>query len=164
MKPIFVLFVLAGLLGACSQATEKQIGLSERVQHDDFFYSAQRAVLRDSIGSLKPTGRFWIVTFWVDNEARRVEHPWTNSVAFVTDSRGHVYENRPDAQLRLNQTEPFGWKNKYSTPAAHTDSTRLVFDLPGTVLKPYLQLQGETLMGDVFDENQFEHTKVRLFY
>lgn len=118
---------------------------------------------QDSIGSLKPNGRFWIVTFAVNNEAKRVDHAWTNKIAFVTDGSGHVYENQPDAQQQLNKRQPFGWQSQYKTSAGRTDSTQLVFDLPTTLKQPYLHFRGDLLMGDAFDGQQFKHTKVRLF-
>ena len=43
------------------------------------------------------------------------------------------------------------------------ERTALVFDVPKDVKEPFLQVRGELLMGDVFDGNQFEKTKVRLF-
>ena len=151
------------LFSACNQASDQEIGLNVPTQHDDFFYAAQSISIRDSIGSMKPKGHFWIVTLRVDNQAKRVDHEWTNRTAFVTDANGQVYENQPDAQQLLNQHQPFGWKQTYVTPAGHTDSTRLVFDLPTTLQHPYLQYRGALLMGDAFDGQQFEHTKVRLF-
>ena len=163
MKAICLFISGLVLLGSCQTASEKQIGLGETTQHDDFFYSARQVERADSLGPLKPKGRFWVVTFRVDNKAKRVEHPWTNATALVADENGRVYENQPEAQQQLNRIAPFGWQEKYITPAGRIDSTRLVFDLPTSVQKPYLQFRGETLMGDVFDGSQFEHTKVRLF-
>lgn len=149
-------------LGACQTADEKLIGPGDPIRHDDFVYSVQRVTGQDSIGSLKPAGRFWVVQFRVENQAVRVNHAWTNTTAFVTDN-GRAYENQPNAQQRLNQIQPFGWQANYLTPAGRTDSTRLVFDLPVSIQHPYLQVRGEVLMGDVFDGRQFERTKVRLF-
>lgn len=163
MKALPLLLMATGLLAACQTANEKQIGLNEPIRHDDFLYSVRRAVVQDSIGSLKPRGRFWIVTFQVENQAVRVGHQWTNATAFVADANGRVYENSPTAQQRLNQVNSFNWQDKYLTPARRTDSTRLVFDLPTSVRQPYLQVRGEVLMGDVFDGRQFERTRVRLF-
>ncbi|QJW91067.1 hypothetical protein HNV11_17640 [Spirosoma taeanense] len=151
------------LLSACQPADEKEIGLRELIHHDDFVYSVRQVTVQDSIGSLKPKGRFWIVTFRVDNQAVRIAHPWGNNTPYVRDPGGKVYENLPKAQQRLNQLRPFGWRSKYKTPARQSDSTRLVFDLPKTVRQPYLQVRGEVLLGDVLDRRQFKRTKVRLF-
>ena len=161
-KLLILLLTGAVWLGACQTADEKLIGQHDPIRHDDFVYSVQRVVRQDSLGSLKPAGRFWIVTFRVENQAKRVDHAWLNTTAFVS-SDGHTYENQPTIQQRLNQTEPFGWRENYRTPAGRTDSTHLVFDLPRSVQHPYLQVRGEVLMGDAFDGHQFERTKVRLF-
>lgn len=162
MKTTLLLLALVCGLSACQIAAEKQIGLHVPIRHDDFMYSVQRVTRQDHIGPLKPAGQFWIVTFRVDNQAVRVGHDWANTTAFVIDGT-RTYENRTDAQRRLNQLEPFGWQPAYHTPAGQTDSTRLVFDLPASVRKPFLQVRGEWLMGDALDGNQFERTKVRLF-
>ncbi|GAB2595517.1 hypothetical protein GCM10027190_49790 [Spirosoma areae] len=154
---------MAVVLNACQTAHEKEIGLADPILHDDFLYSVQQVNVRDTLGTLKPRGRFWIVTFQVDNQAKRVDHKWTNTTAFVTDASGQVFENQTNAQQQLNTLQPFGWHDQYKTPAGHTDSTQLVFDLPKTVRKPYLQVRGAILMGDVLDGRQFERTKIRLF-
>ncbi|GAB4037536.1 hypothetical protein GCM10028809_53090 [Spirosoma gilvum] len=120
-------------------------------------------LVQDRIGSARPNGRFWIVTIEVNNQAKRVEHPWTNSVAFITDDHGHIFENQPKAQQQLNKAHPFGWQQEYITRAGHIDTTQLVFDLPKSLKKPFLHYRGELLMGDAFDGRQFEHTRVRLF-
>lgn len=163
MKPLLSVLLATVLSNGCRTAADNTIGLAQPIQHDDFFYSAQRVVVQDSIGPLKTKGHFWIVTFRVDNKAVRVTHSWTNDIPFVTDERGISYENRIDAQKALNARQPFGRRAQYTTPAGQTDSTRFVFELPASVLKPYLHFRGEVLMGDVFDGRQFEHTAVRLF-
>jgi hypothetical protein len=163
MKPIMLVLTASLLFSACTQADDQEIGLNVSTQHDDFFYTAQSVSIQDSIGSMKPKGRFWIVTFRVDNQAKRVQHEWTNRTAFVTDASGQVYENQTNDQQLLNQRQPFGWKQAYVTPARRTDSTRLVFDLPATLQQSYLHYRGAFLMGDAFDRKQFEHTRVRLF-
>lgn len=163
MKPIILAVALAVLSIACQPTTDKEISLGEPIRHDDFFYSATHVLVQDSIGTTKPRGRFWIVTLQVNNQAKRVDHPWTNSVAFITDTHGHTYTNQPHIQQQLNALHPFGWQQTYITSAGHTDTSQLVFDLPKSFKKPFLQYQGELLMGDVLDGQQFVHTKVRLF-
>ena len=162
MKTLFTYLTLALFFGACQTASEKEVGLNTPIRHDDFLYSARRVVVQDSIDKLKASGRFWIVTFRVDNQAKRVEHQWANTTAYVVEN-GKTFENQPQAQQRLNQLQLFGWKEQYITLAGRTDSTRLVFDLPLSVTKPYLKMRGDLLMGDVFDGQQVEHTSVRLF-
>lgn len=151
------------LLYGCQTAADKEIPLGQRVRHDDFMYSVKQITVDDSIGDLKPQGKFWIVTFRVDNAAKRVEHHWDNNTAFITDNNGNVYENNPLAQQQLNRLHPFGWKVHYTTLAGYAESTQLVFDLPQSLKRPYLQFRGNLLMGDLFDGRQFEHTKVKLF-
>lgn len=163
MKPYLLLVILAAELSACRSADDKPIGLGQPIRHDDFLYSVRRVETPDRIGTLHSTGRFWVVTFVVQNEARRVSHAWTNATAYVTDEHGRTYENQPSAQQQLNRAQPFGWRNQYVTPAGRTDSTRLVFDLPASVRRPYARVRGDVLMGDVFDGGQFETSKIRLF-
>ena len=58
MKTLTRLLVVSVWFAACQTADEKEIGLGETIRHDDFLYSAQRAFVQDSIGTLKPNGRF----------------------------------------------------------------------------------------------------------
>src|SRR4051812_21134541 len=150
----------AGLLGlvlisACS-AGEQIIGLQENIHHDDFEYSAQSVVKTERIGTLRAHGTFVIVAFQVENQARRVDHKWDNTIASITDEHGARYEDDAAAQKELNRVEPFDYKDKYVTPAGVTETTMLVFDLPKDVREPLLQVRGSLLMGDVFDRNQYK--------
>lgn len=152
MKQLFSVFLLTGLM-ACQSAGEKVIGLGDGIRHDDFVYSVRRvSVMAGSSRLLRtnPTDRLWLVVFQVENQAKRVAHTWSDSTAFVVDSAGNRYEN-------LRKSLP------HVTPAGKTDSTTLLFSLPPTLTRPYLQVRGETLMGDVVDGQQFEKTKIRLF-
>ena len=154
MKKPLVALLIAGLV-ACRPANEKTIGVGEGLRHDDFVYSVRRVITTDASSRLNradPNNRLWLVVFQVENQAKRVAHPWSDSTAFVTDSAGHRYENK--------RRSPTG---QTVTPAGQTDSTTLVFSLPNTLTRPYLRVRGETLMGDVLDDNQFERTKIRLF-
>lgn len=149
-------------LTACS-AHEKVIGLRENIHHDDFEYSVQSVDKTPTIGARHASGMFYIVTFQVENRARRVNHRWNNRTGYIVDGTGIVYENDSDAQKQLNQTGAFGYKDEYTTPAGATETTRFVFDIPEHVAKTYLQVRGDVLMGDVFDGNQYKKTKVKLF-
>ncbi len=154
MKNWLMLFVLAGL-PACQTTDERIIDMGESIRHDDFVYSVRRVSNTDGSSRLNranPENRLWLVVFRVDNQAKRVAHTWSDSTAYVTDSAGHRYENMAYARTGPKLTQ-----------AGQTDSTTLVFSLPKTLTRPYLQVRGETLMGDVFDGGQFEKTKIRLF-
>ena len=150
------------IFSSCS-SKEKVLGLGENIHHDDFEYSVQRVEEAAQIGTLRTQGRFLIVTFQVENRARRVDHRWSNDIAFVVDEHGNQYWNEIEAQKELNRIQAFNYKAQYVTPAGAAESTNLVFDLPGSVKEPYLKVRGSLLMGDVFDLDQYNRTRVRLF-
>jgi hypothetical protein len=152
----------AALISGCG-AAEKTIGLGQAIHHDDFEYAVQLVVQTDHLGNKTPSGIFYLVTFRVENDAKRVDHVWTNDIAYLIDEWGHRYENDREAQQRLNDVAPFGYQDRYVTSAGEVATTQLVFDLPKAVKEPYLRVRGWTLMGDVFDGGQFRHTKVKLF-
>jgi len=156
---------LALLMSSC--ANEKAIAVNERIHHDDFEYRVTDFIVMDSIGSgegqRRAEGHFYVVTFEVENRAKRVAHEWDNSIAYVVDNQGRKYENLSELQSFLNTIEPFNYSSHHTTPAGATDTTRLIFDLPKSVTQPYLMVRGELLMGDVFDGKAFAKTKVRLF-
>ena len=72
------------IFSSCS-SKEKVLGLGENIHHDDFEYSVQRVEKAAQIGTLRTQGTFLIVTFQVENRARRVDHRWSNDIA----STGH---------------------------------------------------------------------------
>lgn len=156
---------IALLMSSCSK--EKVIGINERIHHDDFEYKVIQLTVTDSIGSgekqRRATGLYYLVTFEVENRAKRVNHEWDNSIAYVIDDLGRKYENLPELQEFLNTLQPFSYSPQHVTPAGASETTRLVFDLPRNVARPYLMVRGELLMGDLFDGKAFTRTKVRLF-
>lgn len=154
MKKNVLLLLLTGFV-ACRTGDEKTIGVGEGIRHDDFVYSVRRVRATDGSSRLNRANaenRLWMVVFQVDNQAKRVAHSWSDSTAYVTDSVG----NRYDSQYRPAN-------GPHLTAPGKVDSTVLLFSLPKTLTRPYLQVRGETLMGDVFDGKQFERTKIRLF-
>lgn len=154
MKTGFALLLLTGLV-ACQTADQPVIGIGEGIRHDDFVYSVRRVNRMDGSSRLNranPANRLWMVVFRVENQAKRVAHPWSDSTAYVTDSAGNRYESMT-----------YAFAKPKLTPAGQTDSTTLLFSLPKTLTQPYLQVRGETLMGDVLDGRQYEKTKIRLF-
>jgi hypothetical protein len=157
------LIILVMLFSSCS--TEKTIGIKQNIHHDDFEYSVQNVSKTEMIGPLKANGIFYIVTFRVENQAKRVEHQWDNSIAYLTDENGREYENSYELQkkLRFRGINPFNLQEKYNTQAGQTDSTMLVFEVPAEVKEVYLKVRGEFLMGDLFDGSQFKNTKIKLF-
>jgi hypothetical protein len=154
--------MLTAVLYGCS-SKEQTIGLKENLQHDDFFYSVQDAETVEKIGEREAKGTFYIVSFRVRNDAKRVEHEWKNNVAYVTDENGNVYENDNELQKLLNSIQPFGYRDSYISKAGTTESTIFVFDIPDNVKETYLKYRGEYLMGDIFDGNRFKNTRVKLF-
>ena len=70
---IFILILFTMMLSSCTN--EKTIGIKQNIHHDDFEYSVQNVSKTEMIGSLNAKGMFYIVTFRVENQAKRVEHP-----------------------------------------------------------------------------------------
>jgi hypothetical protein len=152
----------AAILAGCS-GPDRVIAVRQTIHHDDFEYSVEGVETMDRIGDRLPVGRFYVVTFQVQNRAREVNHRWGNDIAYLVDERGREYENDDDAQTALARVDPFERKDSYVTPAGVTERTRLVFDVPRAVKEPYLRVRGFLLMGDVFDGAQFRRTRVKLF-
>ncbi len=166
LKPFFTLLIL--MLVSCSSNNPKKIiGLNTAIHHDDFEYYVTSYSVAKQIGEgmdpVQAKGNFYIVGFRVRNNAMRVNHLWDNSIAYLIDENGTVYENDTAAQQKLNEISPFGWSENYKTPHKTDQSTRLVFDVPVSVTKPYLMVRGETLMGDFFDGSSFTKIRVKLF-
>ncbi|MEO7989404.1 MAG: hypothetical protein ABI663_07685 [Chryseolinea sp.] len=160
-------FVSLFLLVSCSTSEEKIIDAGQPIHHDDFEYVIENFSVQKKIDGNKDTltahGNYYVVSFKVVNNAKRVSHPWKNSIAFLIDEAGNKYENITEAQIALNSSTPFGYKDEYLTSSQSEETTVLVFDIPESVKKPYLMVRGEMLMGDFFDGNQFSNTKVKLF-
>jgi hypothetical protein len=161
IKILYLLFVIT-LFSSCSKE-EKVISLKENIHHDDFEYSVQSVEKADSIGAIKAKGTFYIVTFRVENKAKRVNHEWENSIAYIVGKDGKEYENSNDLQNDLAKIKLFVPKVKHNTPAGETESAILVFDVPKELKEPFLKVRGSFLMGDMFDGNRFKNTKVKLF-
>lgn len=159
-KTVLIYLLLLGLSGSCKKESDDlEIGLNESIYNDDFEY-----VVTDY--EVLPINEFtnrFRIKFKVINNAEVVEHTWNNSIAYIVDSKGNIYNNNKDLQIKLNEREPFGWKNIYHTHPKSQETTILIFDLPKTVTEPYLKVTGKFLMGDVFDLNQYKKMKVRLF-
>jgi hypothetical protein len=171
MKTRKLLIALATMiLASCARKSAKDeiiIGLSEGIRHDDFEYVVTDFTIQKTIGegdrALAAKGNFYIVSFKVSNEAKRVKHEWDNSLAYLIDEAGMVYNNDSISQSALERNSPFGLLQKYTTEHQNTQETKFVFDLPENVKRPYLMVRGETLMGDFFDGGKFKRTKVKLF-
>ena len=152
----------AALFSGCA-GQDRIIDPGILIHHDDFEYSVQHVNRTDRIGDLEAGGTFYIVTFQVENRARRVDHRWSNDIAYVVDGSGRGYEEDNAAQRALEAVWPFSYKDRYVTPAGVVEKTMLVFDLPKDVKEPYLKVRGAFLMGDLFDANQYQRTRVKLF-
>ena len=153
-------FLVDGLSG-CGGDTVVPVGAS--IRHDDFLYTVLTAQPVDRIGGRVASGQFLVVYFEVVNRAARVAHSWTNEIAYVVDAAGRVYENDVTLQQALGQSGSFRWAAEYNTPPGTSESTMLVFDLPGEAPRPVdLMVRGELLMGDVLDGVRFRRTRVRM--
>ena len=161
LKRIIPILLLI-LISSCS-GDEKVVDMKQEVQHDDYFYSVEGYYKADEIAKEKASGTFYVVTFKVTNRAKRVDHPWENSIAYVVDEKGKEYHNLPEKQKLLNTIIPFNLKDRHITKAGETETTVFVFDIPNNVKQPYLKYNGEFLMGDMFDGNQFKHARIKLF-
>lgn len=154
-------FLVAGLTGC--DVDDPVLTVGQGIRHDDFRYTVLGVQVVARIGERRPVGRLLVVHFEVANEARRVEHRWSNRVAYLVDASGRVYENDAAWQQALEAEWPFGWAPDYVTRAGATQRTMLVYDLPDTASRPIdLKVRGELLMGDVLDGAQFRRARVRL--
>jgi hypothetical protein len=167
MKTNALLISLIILAGCNSNKQGNIIGFRQNIHHDDFEYSVSdysvTKLLTDSDDTLRARGIFYVVSFKVENKAMRVGHRWNNSIAYITDNSGNLYENDQDAQRFYAKSHPFMLNDTYNTCAGTSDSTILVFDLPVDIREPYLKVRGEIMMGDIFDRGRFRKLKVRLF-
>jgi hypothetical protein len=164
-NPVISLVFLMAFGSGCHQS-EKIIGLHENIHHDDLNYRVIAVEKRNSIVAdslrMMAGGTFYIVTFEVENNARRVGHIRDNNIAYVISEKGCRYENNFQAQQLLNIREPFDLHEQYNTGHGSAERTRLVFDIPGSPSELYLKVKGETLMGDVLNLNRFKHIKIKL--
>lgn len=166
MKNAVISIALLTVFGSGCHRSDTVIGLNENIRHDDFNYrvtavETRKSILADSVRMIAG-GTFYIVTFEVENDAKRVGHKWDNRIAYVISEKGDKYENNIAAQRLLNIKEPFEWRENYTTENGSTERTKLVFDVPGNPAELYLKVNGETLMGDVFDLNRFKRIKIKL--
>ncbi|WP_010227818.1 hypothetical protein [Gillisia marina] len=159
-SPLFFLLLIIGLSISCkSESDDFEIGLNESIYHDDFEY----VVTDYKVLPIDEYTSRYRINFKVINNAEVVEHTWNNSIAYIVDSKGNIYNNNKELQIKLNDREPFGWKNEYHTHPKSEESTILIFDLPKKVDQPYLKVSGKFLMGDVLDLSKYKKMKVKLF-
>ena len=110
MKNAAISIVLfTAFISGCSRS-DTVIGLNENIHHDDFNYRVaavekRTSIVSDSVRMI--AGRtFYIVTFEVENEAKRVGHIWDNRIAYVINEKGDRYENNVSAQKLLEIKSP----------------------------------------------------------
>lgn len=156
---IFLLLIMVLSLSCKTESENLEIGLNESIYHEDFEY----IVTDYEILSINEFTNRYRIKFKVVNNSEVVEHTWNNSIAYIVDSKGNIYNNNKDLQIKLNEREPFGWGSIYHTHPKSQETTILIFDLPKKVTEPYLKVTGKFLMGDVFDLHQYKKMKVRLF-
>jgi hypothetical protein len=152
---------------SCSSKGRYEIGINEKIHHDDFEYSVIGYDIAKNLGESREaridSQVYYLVYFRVENNAQRVNHRWSNSIAYITDEKGNKYENDTTYQKILNSYLHFGWKEQYITPFQKTDTTVLVFTVPIGIKHPYLRVRGSILMGDVPDRARFLKTKIMLY-
>ena len=156
------ILAVAVLWAGCSRE-EPILGIGQSIHHDDFEYTVESLDRMSQIANRKAEGIFYLVTFRVDNRAKRVNHRWNNDIAYIVDSQGRHYDNDRDAQRALAALKGLPVRDQYVTPAGSTDRALLVFDVPANASEPYLMVRGSFLMGDMFDLGQYARTRVRLF-
>jgi hypothetical protein len=157
--------IFTAFISGCDRSAQI-IGLNENIHHDDFIYRVtavekRKSIVSDSVRMIAG-GMFYIITFEVENDAKRVSHIWDNRIAYVITGKGDRYENNMSAQRLLETKEPFGWHSTYNTGHGSIEQTRLVFDVAGNPGELYLKVNGVTLMGDIFDLNRFKRIKIKL--
>ena len=156
----------AALLSWSCAPEDRTIHVGQRIHHDDFEYSVTSYRVSKTIGEGKEAitagGNFYLVAFLVENKARRVNHEWVDSIAYIVDAGGTVYENLPWAQKTLQRVSRVTPGETHITSPGSMDSTVLVFDLPEEVSEPALMVRGETLMGDFFDGGQYRKVRIEL--
>ncbi len=64
------LLTLAAFIFFPSNTEEKIIGLKSTIHHDDFEYSVQDLQILDKIGNQQARGKFYVLTFQVENRAK----------------------------------------------------------------------------------------------
>lgn len=158
--PIICTVLLAVLLFSCKNDSEDlEIGLNESIYHDDFEY----LVTDFKVLSVDEYTKRYRVKFKVINNAKVLKHNWKNSIAYMVDSKGNIYNNNKELQIKLNESEPFGWENEYHTYPKSEETTTLIFDLPKKVTQPYLKVSGKFSMGDILNLSEHKKMKVKLF-
>ncbi len=156
----FFLLLIMGLSLSCKDNSENfEIGLNESINHDHFEY----VVTDYNVLSVDEYTNRYIVDFKVINNDEVKKHTWKNSIAYIVDSKGNIYNNNKELQIKLNELEPFGWQNEYHTYPKSEETSTLIFDLPKKVDEPYLKVTGEFLLGDVLDLSEYKKMKVKLF-
>ena len=156
-----VVAIASGAFAGCT-GQDIVVNLGDSIQHDDFIYRVTHVRTMDRIGPLRPSGTYHAVTVVVENHAGRVNHVWNNTIAYLIAGDGQTFENDTHAQQALDRLTPFGWQDRYVTPAEETAHTTLVFDVPTGATPLYVKVRGELLMGDVFAFNRYQRTRVRL--
>ena len=97
MKNFFIIPVVLLLTSCTSNKTGYVINVGDRIHHDDFEYSVSNYMvsrfLKNDTDTLNANGMFYVVTFRVENMARRVGHNWDNNIGYIIDEHGIKYDN-----------------------------------------------------------------------
>lgn len=65
IKIMYYSFMFALLILTSCSSDEKTLGVGDKVQHDDFFYSVEKVSTSNAIGDKKTNGLYYIITFKV---------------------------------------------------------------------------------------------------
>jgi len=155
----FVLLIMLVFHSCKNNSEDFEIGLNESINHDHFEY----VVTDFKILPINDYTNRYRIKFKVINNSKVLEHTWNNSIAYIVDSKGNIYNNNKELQIKLNEREDFGWENEYHTHPESEQTTTLIFELPKKVNQPYLKVTGEFLLGDILDRSEYKKMKVKLF-
>ena len=89
-SPLFFLLLIIGLSLSCKNGSEHlEIGLNEIIYHDNFEY----LVTDFKVLSVDEYTKRYRVKFKVINNDKVLKHTWKNSIAYLVDSKGNIYNN-----------------------------------------------------------------------
>ncbi len=167
MRSRILIIILITVSSCNSGRNDTFTGLRQNIHHDDFEYSVSDYIitrfLKAGNDTLNAGGAFYLVKFRVENRARRINHIWDNSIGYIIDERGRIFENNTEVQRFREKADGFGFREQYTTRPGTTDSTYLAFDLPLNVTKPCFKVRGSILMGDLLDRAKFRKTRIKLY-
>jgi hypothetical protein len=140
---IWLIFYVAMLLGFSFTSTEKTLQTGEAKEYCGFYldchmHTAVTAVQKTkTLGNKTANGEFYIVSVKVFSNARRATLGLLTVDAHVVDASGETYARDMQAESQLPPQPDF---ERQITPG-ETFEKQIVFDLPGGVQNPRLDLR-----------------------